>query len=38
MICLVHGDYADISYLKRTDKVGIQWVFREDAEVLQTSE
>ena len=37
MVCQVHGDYADISYLKRTDKVGIQWVFPEDAEVQQTS-
>ena len=37
MVCQVHGDYADISYLKLTDKVGIQWVFTEDAEVQQTS-
>lgn len=37
MVCQVHGDYADISYLKRTDKVGIQWVFPEDAKVQQTS-
>ena len=35
MVCQVHGDYADISYLKRTDKVGIQWVFPEDAKVQQ---
>ena len=37
MVCQVHGDYADISYLKRTDKVGIQWVFPEDAKVQQTT-
>ena len=37
MVCQVHGDYANISYLKRTDKVGIQWVFPEDAKVQQTS-
>ena len=37
MVCQVHGDYADISYLKWTGKVGIQWVFPEDAEVQQTS-
>ena len=37
MVCQVHGDYADISYLKRTDQVGIQWVFPEDAEIQQTS-
>ena len=37
MVCQVHGDYANISYLKRTDKVGIQWVFPEDAKVQQTT-
>ena len=37
MVCQVHGDYADISYLKWTGKVGIQWVFPEDAKVQQTS-
>ena len=37
MVCQVHGDYADISYLKRTGKVGVQWVFPEDVEVQQTS-
>ena len=37
MVCQVHGDYVDISYLKRTGKVGIQWVFPEDAKVQQTS-
>ena len=37
MVCQGHGDYADISYLKQTGKVGIQWVFPENAEVQQTS-
>ena len=37
MVCQVHGDYVDISYLKWTGKVGIQWVFPEDAKVQQTS-
>ena len=37
VICEVYGDHANVSYLKQTDKVGVQWAFPEDAEIQQMS-
>lgn len=37
VVCQARGDYADISFLKRTDKAGLQWVFPEEAEIQKTS-
>ena len=37
VVCQVQGEYAEISYLKQTDKAGVHWVFPEEAELQQTS-
>ena len=33
----MHNDYAEVSYLKQTEKVGVQWAFPEDSEIQKTS-